>query len=100
MDRNLRRKVEIDKAAMVAPRGPVTERRQRALLDLIAASPRAYRPEDAAFVTAHMDRGAYPAHCTMPSLAWRSFAWFVSEPDKPVQMHDGATAARKLAALL
>lgn len=73
---------------------------QRALLDLIASAPRAYRPEDAAFVTAYMDRGADPARRTMPALAWRSFAWFVSEPDKLVQMHDGTTAARKLAALL
>jgi len=47
-----------------------------------------------------MKRGADPARRTMPELAWRSFAWFVSEPDKLVQMHDGSTAARKLAALL
>jgi hypothetical protein len=85
---------------VVASDGPVTEQRRRALLDLIASAPRAYRPEDAAFVTAYMDRGADPARRTMPALAWRSFAWFVSEPDKLVQMHDGSTAARKLAALL
>jgi hypothetical protein len=85
---------------VVASDGPVTEHRRRALLDLIASAPRAYRPEDAAFVTAYMDRGADPARRTIPGLAWRSFAWFVSEPDKLVQMHDGSTAARKLAALL
>ncbi len=85
---------------VVASDGPVTEQRQRALLDLMAASPRAYPPEDAAFVTAYMDRGSDPARRTLPALAWRSFAWFVSEPDKLVQMHDGSTAARKLAALL
>ncbi len=85
---------------VVASDGPVTEQRQRALLDLIASAPRAYRPEDAAFVTAYMDRGKDEARRTMPALAWRSFAWFVSEPDKLVQMHDGSTAARKLAALL
>jgi hypothetical protein len=85
---------------VVASDGPVTEQRQRALLDLIASAPRRYRPEDAAFVTAYMDRGADPARRTMPALAWRSFAWFVSEPDKLVQMHDGSTAARKIAALL
>lgn len=84
----------------VASDGPVTEQRQRALLDWIAAAPRAYRPEDAAFVTAYGDRGADPVRRTMPALAWRSFAWFVSEPNKLVQMHDGSTAARKLAALL
>ena len=85
---------------VVASDGPVTEQRRKALLDLIAASPRGYRPEHAAFVTAYMDRGGDPARRTMPSLAWRSFAWFVSEPDKLVQLHDGTTAMKKLAALL
>jgi hypothetical protein len=85
---------------VVASDGPVTEQRQRALLDLIAASPRAYRPEDVAFVTAYRDREGSPARRTIPSLAWRSFAWFVSEPDKLIQLHDGTTAAKKLAALL
>lgn len=85
---------------VVASDGPVTEGRRRALLDLIAASPRHYRPEDAAFVTAYMDRGSDPVRRTVPALAWQSFAWFVSEPDKLVQLHDGQTAAKKLAALL
>ena len=85
---------------VVASDGPVTEQRQRALLDLIAASPRGYRPEDAAFVTAYLDRGGEPARRTMPVLAWRSFAWFASEPDKLIQLHDGSTVKHKLAALL
>lgn len=85
---------------VVASDGPVTEQRQSALLELIASSPRAYRPEHAAFVTAYMDRGADPARRTLPRLAWGSFAWFVSEPDRLVQLHDGSTAARKLAELL
>lgn len=85
---------------VVASDGPVTEQRQSALLDLLAASPRRYRPEHAAFVTAYMDRGGDPARRTASRLAWRSFAWFVSEPDKLLQLHDGSTATRKLAALL
>lgn len=85
---------------VVASDGPVTERRQRALLDLIANAPRRYRPQDAAFVTAYKDRAADPARRTLPGLAWCSFAWFMSEPDKLVQLHDGTTAGRKLAALL
>lgn len=85
---------------VVASDGPVTDQRRNALLDLIAASPRRYRPEHAAFVTAYMDRGGDPARRTMSRLAWRSFAWFVSEPDKLVQLHDGSSANRKLAALL
>lgn len=85
---------------VVASDGPVTEQRQRALLDLIAKAPRGYRPQDAAFVTAYGDRAADPARRTLPGLAWRSFAWFASEPDKLIQLHDGTTAGRKLAAPL
>ena len=40
-----------------------------------------------------------PARPTMPALAWRSFAWFAAEPDPLIQLHDGSTATRKLAAL-
>lgn len=36
----------------------------------------------------------------IPALAWRSFAWFVSELDKLSQMHDGRTAVRKLVSRL
>lgn len=85
---------------VVASDGPVTEMRQKAILDMIAASARRYRPEDAAFVTAYMDREADPARRTLPSLAWRSFAWFVSEPDRLIQLHDQTTASRKLSELL
>ena len=85
---------------VVASDGPMTEQRQRALLDLLARSPRGYRPEDAAFVTAYLDRAAAPARRTVPTLAWRSFAWFVSEPDRLLQLHDRTTVHRKLAALL
>jgi BsuBI/PstI restriction endonuclease domain len=85
---------------VVASDGPITEQRKQALLDLIASSPRRYQPTDAAFVTAYQDRAASPARRTMPTLAWRSFAWFVSEPDRLVQLHDQTTASRKLGALL
>lgn len=85
---------------VVASDGPVTQQRQRALLDLIASSPRGYQPQDAAFVTAYLDRGVEPARRTVPHLAWRSFAWFASEPESLLQLHDRSTASRKLAALL
>jgi hypothetical protein len=93
-------KVLIVFVEVVASDGPVTEQRKQALLDLIGRSPRGYRPDDAAFVTAYSDRSAAPARRTLPTLAWRSFAWFVSEPDYLVQLHDQTTASRKLAALL
>jgi BsuBI/PstI restriction endonuclease domain/BsuBI/PstI restriction endonuclease HTH domain len=93
-------KVLIVFVEVVASDGPVTEQRKQALLDLIASSPRRYQPEDAAFVTAYLDRSTGPARRALPTLAWRSFAWFVSEPDHLVQLHDETTAGRKLAALL
>lgn len=85
---------------VVASDGPVTEQRKQALLQMIGSSKRRYPPEDAAFVTAYLDRAAAPARRTLPSLAWRSFAWFASEPGKLLQLHDESTASRKLAELL
>ena len=93
-------KVLIVFVEVVALDGPMTAQRQAALLDLLASSPRRYDPGDAAFVTAYLDRNADPVRRTLPSLAWRSFAWFASEPDRLMQLHDGATASRRLAALL
>ena len=84
----------------VASDGPVTQQRQSALLNLLAASPRSYPPEDAAFVTAYLDRSGDAARRTHPLLAWRSFAWFASEPDHLLQLHDATTASRKLSMLL
>jgi hypothetical protein len=77
---------------VVASDGPVTAQRRRALLDWIAASPRRYGPDDAAFVTAYADRGADAVRRTLYSLAWDSFAWFASEPHRLVQFHGGATS--------
>jgi hypothetical protein len=74
---------------VVATDGPVTEQRREAILELIAAGPRKYDPSDVAFVTAYADRGADAVRRTMPSLAWQSFAWFLSEPEKLILLHDG-----------
>jgi hypothetical protein len=93
-------KVLIVFVEVVASDGPVTEQRKQALLELIAGSPRHYQAEDAAFVTAFLDRAAASARRGLPSLAWRSFAWFVSEPTNLVQLHDASTASRRLAGLL
>lgn len=78
--------------------GPVDEGRQRQLWKLLADSPRGYRPEDAAFVTVYTDRGSRPAGRATRELAWRSFAWFVSEPEHLVQFH--GQPPTKLATLL
>jgi hypothetical protein len=84
----------------VASDGPVTESRQQAILALLARGRRPYPVEDTAFVTAYLDRSGDAARRTIPSLAWRSFAWFVSEPDKLLQMHDHPTTRDGLAPLL
>lgn len=81
---------------VVASDGPVNEQRKAALLNLIASGPRAYGPEDAAFVTAYMDRTADAARRTLHSLAWGSFAWFVSEPENLVQLHDRSRTVSSL----
>ena len=74
---------------IVSTDGPVTEQRKAGILELLAASPMGYRPADAVFVTAYRDRGAKPVPKAIRELAWGSFAWFMSEPDHLVQLHDG-----------
>lgn len=74
---------------VVSTDGTVTEQRKAGILKLLAASPMGYMPEDALFVTAYRDRGARPVPKALRELAWNSFAWFMSEPDHLVQMHDG-----------
>lgn len=74
---------------VVSSDGPMTEQRKAGILNLLAVSPMGYTPEDAVFVTAYRDRGAKPVSKAIRELAWRSFAWFMSEPDNLVQLHDG-----------
>ena len=78
--------------------GAVDTERQAALWQLLATSPREYKQEDAAFVTAYTDRGTRPAGRAIRELAWRSFSWFVSEPEHLIQFHD--SPPKKLASLL
>jgi len=74
---------------VVATDGTVTEQRKTELLELLSTSTMGFRPEDAIFVTAYRDRAARPVSRAMRELAWQSFAWFMSEPDHLVQLHDG-----------
>ncbi len=64
---------------VVASDGPISESRKRALLDLAAGTQLPVR--QIAFVTAYFDRDNAAFKRTVSSLAWQSFAWFVSEPD-------------------
>lgn len=70
---------------VVATDGPITERRRSALLSLTDNA--GFERRHVAFVTAYADRDTAAFKKTVPSLAWESFAWFMSEPDNLIGMH-------------
>ena len=71
---------------VVATDGPMTQARQDALLQYVR---QATFPEDQCyFVTAFEDRAAAAFKKCLPQLAWGSFAWFRSEPEKLVWLVD------------
>src|ERR1043166_4598126 len=83
---------------IVATDGPVTPSRQQALLDIATSA--GFRPDQVAFVTAYLDRGAAAFKKTVDAIAWRSFAWFASEPDQIVVLRDGSQRPARLIDLL
>ncbi|WP_036521705.1 BsuBI/PstI family type II restriction endonuclease [Novosphingobium acidiphilum] len=64
---------------VVATDGAITERRQRAIHELTQAA--GFDRGQIAFVTAYRDRESSGFRKTVSSIAWGSYAWFVSEPD-------------------
>lgn len=66
--------------------GPVNEARKRTLLQIAKGA--GFEPENVAFVTAFLDRSSAPFKKTVNSLAWGSYAWFASEPDKLIRFSD------------
>ncbi len=82
----------------VASEGPVDEQRQADLVRILTSSPMGYTAQDAAFVTAYLDKTAETYRRTAHEIAWGSFAWFVSEPDSVLQLHEATT--KKLGELL
>jgi hypothetical protein len=83
---------------VVATDGPITPRRQQAIYDLTDAA--GFKRDQIAFLTAYLDREAPGFKKTVAQLAWRSFSWFVSEPDHIIILRDGAQSPVKLSALL
>ena len=68
----------------VASEGPMTDKR---CSDLMALMTGAGHPEDhVAFVTAYLDKADKAFRATAYQLAWNSFAWFASEPDRLIDM--------------
>ncbi len=75
---------------VVATAGPVTSARQTALMTI--ATEAEFKEEHVVFVTAYADRGDAAFKTTASELAWRSFAWFMSEPNHIMVLHHGADA--------
>lgn len=72
---------------VVATDGPISSRRQAALYELTDLA--GFNRSQVAFVTAFQDRDAPGFKKSVSSLAWHSFAWFVSEPNNIVQLKNG-----------
>lgn len=72
---------------VVATDGAITARRQDALFDLTDNG--GFKRSQVAFVTAYADRESAGFKKTATGLAWGSFAWFMSEPDKILMLRNG-----------
>jgi hypothetical protein len=72
---------------VVASDGPVGERRKQAIYALTDAGNIDRR--HVVFVTAYLDRESGAFSKTAKSIAWNSFAWFMSEPEKLMVFRDG-----------
>ncbi|HXH81403.1 MAG TPA: BsuBI/PstI family type II restriction endonuclease [Candidatus Tectomicrobia bacterium] len=83
---------------VVATDGAVTAARRDSLWRI--ARDAGFAAHQAAFVTAYADRDTIAFRRTAPALAWSSFAWFASEPDKIVVMRDGSQRPAPLEDLL
>lgn len=71
---------------VVATDGAVTPRRQDALYALTDAA--GFERRNVAFLTAYQDRQSAGFKKTVAQLAWRSFAWFASEPDNIIELRN------------
>jgi hypothetical protein len=77
---------------VVATDGPINERRKEALQALAKGA--GFPLEHVAFVTAYTDRSRSSFKKTVDSLAWGSYAWFVSEPESLIELSTGRGALR------
>ena len=75
---------------VVATAGPVNESRQTALVAV--ATEAGFDEDQVAFVTAYADRDEAAFKSSVSELAWRSFVWFMSEPEHIVALHRGCDA--------
>ena len=73
---------------VVATAGPVSASRQTVLWEI--AEEAGFNEKQVVFVTAFEDRDTAAFRSSVSQLAWRSFAWFMSEPDHIIILHQGA----------
>jgi len=83
---------------VVATDGAITARRQQAMRELTDGA--GFKRSRVAFVTAFQDRESTGFRKTAAALAWSSFAWFASEPEKIIILQDGAVSLARLAQLI
>lgn len=76
---------------VVATDGPITEERRAELMKLTDAA--GFDPAQVAFVTAFLDRDHAAIRRSLPAVAWNSFVWIASEPDKLIALN-GASGMR------
>jgi hypothetical protein len=78
---------------VVASDGPVSEARRK---DLLALVPADFPASNIAFVTAFLGRGDQVFRNAFASIAWNSFVWFASDPDRIVALvgTEGASPAK------
>lgn len=79
---------------VVATDGAITDRRQNAIYELTDKAN--FDRSQIVFVTAYMDRDSTGFKKTVRNLAWKSFIWFVSEPDKIIVLKDEIASLSKL----
>lgn len=85
-------------AEVVATDGAITEARRNALMKI--ATKAGLGSRDVAFLTAYADRDSPAFRKTISSMSWGSFAWFASEPDRLLIMHDQSTGTTRLVDLM
>lgn len=83
---------------VVATDGPVNRRRRESLLQY--ALDAGFDSEQVAFVTAYRDRDDSAFRKTVSVLAWNTFAWFMSEPEKIMVLKSGNEKRGTLARLI
>lgn len=72
---------------VVASDGPINRARKEALTEVAIQA--GFDGKHLAFLTAYLDRATAPFKKSVSELAWGSYAWFVSEPEHLIGLHDG-----------